>query len=142
MFDLKRCAAVVAGGLLPLLAVPFTVGQADASSPARISSVQYDSPGSDTGSNYSLNGEWVRITNYSSTRKTLSGWTLRDTSSHVYRFGTFTLGAGKSVRIHTGKGSNTAADRYQGRGWYVWNNTGDKAILRNGSGTTVSVRSW
>jgi hypothetical protein len=142
MFDMKRCAAVVAGGLLPLLSVPFTVGQADASSAVRISSVQYDSPGSDTGSNYSLNGEWVRITNYSSTRKTLSGWTLRDTSSHVYRFGIFTLGAGKSVRIHTGKGSNTAADRYQNRGWYVWNNTNDKAILRNGSGTTVSVRSW
>jgi len=142
MFDLKRCAAVVAGGLLPLLVVPFTVGQADATSAVRISSVQYDSPGSDTGSNYSLNGEWVRITNTSTTRKSLTGWTLRDTSSHVYRFGTFSLGAGKSVRIHTGRGSNTAADRYQGRGWYVWNNTHDKAILRNGSGTTVSVRSW
>jgi Lamin Tail Domain len=141
MFDLKRCA-VVAGALLPLLVVPVTAGQADATSPVRISTVQYDSPGSDTGSNYSLNGEWVRITNYSNTRKSLTGWTLRDTSSHVYQFGTFSLGAGKSVRIHTGRGSNTVADRYQGRGAYVWNNTGDKAILRNGSGTTVSVRSW
>src|SRR3954468_23563858 len=98
MFDLKRCAAVVAGGLLPLLVVPFTVGQADAASAVRISGVQYDSPGSDTGSNYSLNGEWVKITNYASTRRTLTSWTLRDTSNHVYRFATFTLGAGKSLR--------------------------------------------
>jgi hypothetical protein len=36
-----------------------------------------------------------------------------------------------SVRIHTGKGTNTSTDRYWGRSWYVWNNTGDKAYLRN-----------
>jgi hypothetical protein len=24
---------------------------------------------------------------------------------------------------------------YQGRGWYVWNNTGDKAILRRADGS-------
>jgi len=122
--------------------VALTAAPAQAVSPVRISAVQYDSPGSDTGSNSSLNSEWVRITNYGSTRKTVTSWTLRDTSSHVYRFGTFTLGAGKSVRIHTGKGSNTATDRYQDRGWYVWNNTGDKAILKNAGGTTVSTRSW
>jgi len=82
----------------------------------------------------------VRITNYASTRKTVTGWTLRDTSSHVYKFSAFSIGAGKSVRIHTGKGSNTTTDRYQGRAAY--NNTGDKAILKNSAGTTVSVRSW
>jgi hypothetical protein len=130
-------AVLTVGAPIAVAAAP-----AQAVSPVRISAAQYDSPGSDTGSNYSLNSEWVRITNDSSTRKTLTSWTLRDTSSHVYKFGTFTLGAGKSVRIHTGKGSDTATDRYQGRGWYVWNNTGDKAILKNAGGTTVSTRSW
>jgi hypothetical protein len=117
-------------------------GPAQAASAVRIGTVQYNSPGSDTGSNASLNAEWVRITNHSSVTKTLTGWTLRDTSSHVYKFGTFKLGAGKSVRIHTAKGSNTSADRYWGKGWYVWNNTHDKAILKNSAGTTVSTRSW
>jgi hypothetical protein len=142
MLSRKRFGALIAAAIVPAVLVPAAAVQADAASAVRISGVQYDSPGSDTGSNYSLNREWVRITNYSSTRKTLTSWTLRDTSNHVYRFGTFSLGAGKSVRIHTGKGSNTATDRYQGRGWYVWNNTGDKAILRNAAGTTVSTRSW
>jgi hypothetical protein len=38
------------------------------------------------------------------------------------------VGVGKRVRrvvkIHTGKGANSQTDRYWGRGWYVWNNTG------------------
>lgn len=127
-------AAMISGGVV--------TAPAEAVSPVRISSVQYDSPGSDTGSNSSLNAEWVRITNYGSTAKALTGWTLRDRSNHVYRFGTYRLGAGRSVRVHTGRGANSSTDRYWGKGWYVWNNTGDKAILKNSSGTTVSTRSW
>jgi hypothetical protein len=139
----KKSAALAATGLVAgLLGSYAGLSPAEAASAVRISAVQYDSPGTDTGSNKSLNAEWVRITNNSSTRKTLTGWTLRDTSRHVYRFSTFSIGAGKSVRIHTGKGRNTATDRYQGRSWYVWNNDGDKAILKNSHGTTQSVRSW
>jgi hypothetical protein len=138
----KYVHAIMTGALLPLSFVASTAVQADAASPVRISAVQYDSPGSDTGSNSSLNAEWVRITNYSTSRKTLTGWTLRDLSNHVYRFGTFSLGAGKSVRIHTGSGTNSATDRYWRSSGYVWNNTGDKAILKNSVGTTVSTRSW
>jgi len=137
-----RTHSVIAAALLSVSIVPLSAVDASAASAVRISGVQYDSPGSDTGSNSSLNAEWVRITNYSSTRKTVTAWTLRDTSGHVYKFATFSLGAGKSLRVHTGKGSNTSTDRYQGRAAYVWNNTGDEAILKNSAGTTVSVRSW
>lgn len=139
----KKSAVLAATGLIAGLVVSSTgVSPAEAASAVRISAVQYDSPGTDRGGNKSLNAEWVRITNKSSTRKKLTGWTLRDTSRHVYRFGSFSLGPGKSVRIHTGKGKNTATNRYQGRSWYVWNNDGDKAILKNSHGTTQSVRSW
>lgn len=139
----NKSAVLAATGLVAGLLLSYTgVSPAEAASAVRISGVQYDSPGTDTGSNKSLNAEWVRITNHSSTRKKLTGWTLRDTSHHVFHFGTFSLGPGKSVRIHTGKGRNTAKDRYQGRSWYVWNNDGDKAILKNSHGTTQSVRSW
>src|SRR3954447_9765565 len=138
----KRLAALTLVSSLTAIAVPLAAGPAEAAFPVRVSTVQYDSPGSDTGSNASLNAEWVRLHNYGSKAKVLTGWTLRDTSSHVYTFGSFKLRPGHSVRIHTGQGSNTSTDRYQGRGWYVWNNTHDKAILKNGAGTTVSVRSW
>jgi hypothetical protein len=105
--------------------------------------IQYDSPGSDTGSNSSLNAEYVEVKNYGTTAKNLKSFTVRDAQSHVYTFSTdFTLGPGKTVKIHTGKGTNTATDRYWGRAWYVWNNTGDTARLKNASGTQTDVCSW
>jgi hypothetical protein len=39
--------------------------------------------------------------------------------NHVYTFGSFKLGAGKSVTLHTGKGINTVSHFYWVRGWYV-----------------------
>src|SRR4051794_4712468 len=72
----------------------------------KIVKIYYDSPGSDTGSNYSLNAEWVKLKNVTSTRKTITGWKLRDAAGHVYRLPTFRLAAGSTVRIHTGSGSN------------------------------------
>ena len=104
---------------------------------ARITAIYFDSPGSDTGSNSSLNAEWVRIKNATSTRKTLTGWTLHDSSTHVYVFPTFALGAGASVKVHTGSGANTAGNLYWHEGFYVWNNSGDTATLTNAAGTVV-----
>ena len=65
--------AMLVGGLLQGLASP-----AEAVSPVRFAGVQYDSPGDDTGTNRSLNGEWVKITNHASRAKVMSGWKLRD----------------------------------------------------------------
>jgi hypothetical protein len=104
-----------------------------------LTKIYYDSPGKDTGSNASLNAEYVRINNSTSKAVSLKGWVLVDASNHKYIFGTFSLGAAKSVTIRTGKGSNTAGTKYQGRSWYVWNNTKDKATLKKASGTVVDT---
>ena len=128
---------MLVGGLLQGMASP-----AEAVSPVRFSGVQYDSPGDDTGSNRSLNGEWVRITNHASRAKVMTGWKLRDRTGYLYVFPTFTLGAGRSVRVHTGSGTNTSTDLYWRLGTYVWNNTGDKATLKNRSGVVVDTCSW
>jgi hypothetical protein len=54
-------------------------------------------------------------------------------------FGTRRLGAGKQAIIHTGKGTtyttSASTHLYWGRGWYVWNNTGDKVTLRRADGS-------
>lgn len=92
----KLAAAAIIAALF-VTAVP-----AQAFAAVRIVKVQYDSPGTDSGSNKSLNAEWVKIRNSGSKAKQLKGWTLRDTSGHVYRFGSYRLGAGKAVTIHTG----------------------------------------
>jgi hypothetical protein len=118
-------------------------GPSHAATPAvQITKVYDNSPGSDTRSNKSLNAEYVRLTNRRSSAIKLKGWTLRDKANHVYTFSTYTLGAGKSVYIHTGKGTNSATHRYWGLGNYVWNNTGDTAYLRNSARTLVDSCKW
>jgi hypothetical protein len=104
--------------------------------------VYFDSPGSDTGSNTSLNAEYVTIKNTSSTARSLTGWTLRDRTGYTYKFPTFTLKAGEKVTVHTGKGTATQYHRYSGFTNYVWNNTGDTAYLRTSGGTLVHSCSW
>jgi Lamin Tail Domain len=104
--------------------------------------IQYDSPGADNRSNTSLNGEWFRVTNKTRSTMALKGWTVRDAANLVYTFGTFNLGAGKSIVVRTGKGSNGSTYRYWGRTGYVWNNTGDTAILRTGAGKTIDTCRW
>ncbi len=104
--------------------------------------IQYDSPGKDTRTNASINAEYVVIKNTSSSSKSLTSWSVRDASSHVYTFGTFTLAAGATVTLRTGKGTNTKSTRYWGSGNYVWTNTGDKATLQNASKTAVDSCSW
>jgi hypothetical protein len=61
---------------------------------------------------------------------------------HTYTFGSYALGGGKYVKVRTGKGSNTATSRYQGRSWYVWNNDKDTAYLYDASGTRLDSCSY
>jgi hypothetical protein len=66
----------------------------------------------------------------------------RHVKRHVYTFATFSLKPGKYVYIRTGRGTDTSTSVYQGRGWYVWNNTADKVSLRTAAGTTVDTCQW
>jgi hypothetical protein len=137
--------------MLPRLSVIFVVlaavlglglPEANATSTIQFGRIQYNAPGTDTSSNTSVNGEYVVIKNLGTRSVSLTGWTLRDAQSNVYKFSTFTLGAGKAVAVHTGKGTNTASVRYWGLGWHVWNNTGDAAYLRNAAGTLADKCGW
>lgn len=104
---------------------------------------QYNAPGTDTTSNASLNNEWVSIRNYGPTTKNLKGYTVRDLQNNRYTFTTnFYLAADKFVRIHTGKGTNTATDRYWGRTAHVWGNTIDTATLRNSANAVLDTCRW
>ncbi len=130
--------AVTVGGSLTLAA------PAQAATPAiQITKAYYNSPGTDDRSNSSLNAEYVKLTNRKTTTVNLKSWTLRDKSSHIYKFTSdFKLAAGASVTIHTGKGTNTSTHRYWGSGAYIWNNTGDTAYVRDPAGKTIDSCSW
>ncbi|MFF3558483.1 lamin tail domain-containing protein [Streptomyces sp. NPDC002574] len=115
---------------------------AEAASSVHLAKIYYDSPGVDRGSDASLNAEWVTITNSTSRAVSLKGWTLTDASNHKYTFGTYSLGAGKTVKVHTGPGRDTTGNRYQNRGWYVWNNDKDTATLRKAGGAKADTCSY
>ncbi len=135
---MHRCRLLAVAALCLTVALP-----APASAAIRISRVYVNSPGADTSSNSSLNGEYVVIRNTGSRARGLKGWTLRDESSHIYRFGDYRLGADSTVKVFTGKGSNTAHRRYWGQSWHVWNNSGgDSARLRTSGGSLVDKCSW
>jgi len=133
--------AAVAGmtvvGALALMATP-----AQAAGTVKLLKTQYDSPGSDDRSNSSLNAEWMVVKNTNPEAVSLRGWTLRDASGHTYTFRSLTLGAGETVRVHTGSGRDTSSHVYWGSGNYVWNNTSDRAELRRPTGTLKDTCTW
>ncbi|BCJ39544.1 hypothetical protein GCM10010168_62080 [Actinoplanes ianthinogenes] len=128
--------AIALGGSL-VAAAP-----AQAAPSLRFSYAQYDSPGSDTRSNKSLNAEWISLVNTGTTAVSLKGWQIVD-KSRTYTFGNVTIaGKGGKVTLHTGKGTNTKTHLYWGSGNYVWNNTGDTATLRTKAGKTHDTCTW
>ena len=127
------CAALIAVGTVPAEAAVSTI---------QFGRIQYNSPGTDRATNASVNGEYVVVKNLGRTARSLTGWTVRDAQNHVYKFGAFTLGAGKSVVLRTGKGTNTSTTRYWGSGYHVWNNSGDKAYLRTAAGANMDYCAW
>ncbi|ANW21730.1 lamin tail domain-containing protein [Streptomyces clavuligerus] len=128
--------AACVGGIV-LLPTP-----AQAAGSVHISKIYYDSPGRDTRTNASLNAEYVQIRNTTRAAVSLKDWSVTDGSNHRYVFGAFTLGKGKTVTIRTGKGTNNATTRYQGRTNYVWNNDRDTATLKRASGSKADTCSY
>ncbi|MEU2558223.1 lamin tail domain-containing protein [Streptomyces longispororuber] len=104
--------------------------------------VQYDSPGRDSSSRTSVNGEWVNIHNNSRSAIQLKGYKLKDNTGYTYTFGSYRIGAGKTVKVRTGKGTNASGVRYWGRSWHVWNNTSDKARLIRPNGSQLDSCAW
>lgn len=117
-------------------------GPAEAAGGVVIHRVYFDSPGKDTRGNASLNGEWAQIKNTGSKAVSLKGWVLKDPENHRYTFPNIKIGAKKTIKVHTGSGKDTAADKFQGRKAYVWNNTSDTATLSKANGAKVDSCSW
>ncbi|MFJ4960898.1 lamin tail domain-containing protein [Streptomyces sp. NPDC088729] len=131
-------ATALAGSLLA--AAP--VSAAGHQGGLHLGTVQYDGPGKDDRSKRSLNAEWVDIHNNGRKKLQLKGLKLKDDTGYTYTFGSYTIGAGKTVRVRTGKGGNGSGTVYWNRGSYVWNNTGDKARLIKPGGKLLDSCSW
>lgn len=126
----KSTAVVGLLGLFTGLLVAFA-SPASAASCLTIYRIWYNTPGTDYRTNTALNGEWIQLHNGCRTTAVLTNWRIKDAANHTYLFGSYALGSGRYVKIHTGKGTNTATDRYWGAGNYVWNNDRDTGYLLN-----------
>jgi hypothetical protein len=67
-----------------------------------------------------LASEAVTILNNDDTAFTLTGWTLKDNQGDSFIFPDVTLFPGAVVQVHTGTGTNTAADLYWQLSAPVW----------------------
>ena len=104
-------------------------------SPVFFSAVHFDAPGDDTKN---LNGEWIRLANRGDGAVLLTGWTISDrNTAEPYRFPAFLLSPGSMVTVYTGSGEMNATSLYMGRSGPLWGNSGDEAILKDGSGTVI-----
>jgi len=113
-------------------------GEASAAACVRFSATHFDATGND---NTNRNGEWVRIKNYCSTTKLLSGWKIHDYGNkNTYTFRTgLKIGAGASITLYTGSGTNTSTKRFWDKSQQVWDNTGSEyAYLKNATGALQS----
>ena len=127
---------------LMVVALASVASPAQAASPVRIAKIYYGSPGSDDRSNTSLNGEYVVLKNYSTAAKPVGGWSVKDAAGHSYILPRSTIGAGKTLTIKTGKGTNSGTVHFWGRAAYVWNNDKDTTSLRTSSGTVAHSCSY
>ena len=108
--------------------------------PIRITALNYDAPGAD---HLDPNGEWIEITNQGHSAIDLNGYTLTDEGSHVYTFSAVVLAPNATLRLHSGRGTDTAAELYWGlANEAVWNNDGDTAYLRDAAGTFVDAYAY
>ena len=142
---IARLLTVFALSATVLAPLALTPAPAVAGGGVAITAVYYDpGPGSDPLAQ--LNQEYVVLRNNSAHAIRLTGWKLHDIarlgSTNVYRFPKFRLRPGKTVRIHTGKGSKTRTDLYWGLSYYVWGDDSDKVTLQNRAGAIIDTCTW
>ncbi len=82
--------------------------------------------------------EQVVLTNIGA-KVNLVGWTLADGEGHKYTFPDLTLLANAEVKVHTGRGVNTATDLYWGQADARWGATGTVAYLRDPAGRLIAT---
>ena len=77
--------------------------------------------------------EIITLENGSEEAVVLTGWVLRDNDGAVYTFPQLTIYPGGSIKLHTGKGVDSATDLYWGLSSPAWE-PGELAVLYDTQG--------
>ncbi|MDO9325521.1 MAG: lamin tail domain-containing protein, partial [Methanoregula sp.] len=104
-----------------------------------ISATQFNAPGDDR---QNVNGEWVQLANRGDDTVLLAGWTLSDNSrSTQFTFPAIVLVPGETVTIFSGSGMLNNTALFMGKTEPVWGNSGDIALLKDGTGKIIDQKS-
>jgi len=98
--------------------------------------IEYDPEGSD------VEGEYLLLRNTTQDAQDLAGWTIEDGDGRQFRFDSFVLGPNATVKVWTGTGQDSETDVYWGYGVGLWDNDGDRAVLKDYQGRTVATYSY
>jgi hypothetical protein len=104
--------------------------------PIRITRIHYKQSGTN------LNTEYIVFKNVTSSTVQMKSWTItsKPTTDHqTYVFPKTPVKPGATLTLYSGKGTNTATKRYWGATSSRWDNSGDKAVLKNASGTLIDT---
>ena len=74
--------------------------------------------------------ESIELRNVGAGRVQLRGWTIGDGDGNLFRFRRLSLRGGRSVSVATGRGIATATRRFWHRSKQVWDDRGERAVLR------------
>lgn len=89
-----------------------------------------------------LDSEYIEIVNTGSLEKTITGFTLWSGTTLIYTVPTFTMPAGKSIKIHSAAGVNTATELYMALSAAAFAEASGLAQLNNDSGSVRCTYHW
>ena len=127
---------VLLATLLGCLAALLPTSPALASGPMKIAKIHYAQSGTN------LNTEYIVFKNKTSHAVRMKGWEVISAPSsdnQHYFFPRTRIKAGHTLTLYTGSGTNGPGKRYWGSTTPRWDNSGDKAILKNASGGVVDT---
>ena len=114
---------------------PMTDGGTPSGDQLAVEEINADAEGNDQDN---LNDEYVVFRNDGTTTLDLSGWTVSDEAGATYTVPDgYSIGAGETVTLYTGSGTNTDTELYWRSGSPIWNNAGDTVTVRNSEGDIV-----
>lgn len=101
--------------------------------------LNYDADGND---NLNLNDEYIAIKNTGCDPVNIYGWTVKDSATNIYEFGSYILRPDSAVYLFTGSGEDGEGRFYWGNPKPVWNNDHDTLYLRDREGLLVDIYNY
>ncbi|TET50428.1 MAG: hypothetical protein E3J58_03555 [Actinomycetota bacterium] len=106
--------------------------------------ITYDAPGND---NENINGEYIIFENIGSRILDTSGWTVKDSGTNIYRFGSYQFNPGTRIILFSGKGTDGSGNRAERYLYWnslrpVWNNDYDTLYLRDREGLLIEIYNY